>query len=176
MLARAAQHRNDENDEHNDLNSCPDYLLKRWQQQRAFDASRQSSKWAFSCLAVVSWAAEHPVCLSIAQPSPSWGKGIRQKSRHHWQKTLSVTTFYSPLISSSSSFKWDFDLNFPLLQLTLSSQQQQSHRGVVLSLNTVGCLKVRSLSAATVMIALVKLVSKLATMQCCMDPISDGNF
>ena len=113
MLARAAQHRNDENDEHNDLNSCPDYLLKRWQQQRAFDASRQSSKWAFSCLAVVSWAAEHPVCLSIAQPSPSWGKGIRQKSRHHWQKTLSVTTFYSPLISSSSSFKWDFDLNFP---------------------------------------------------------------
>ena len=127
MLARAAQHRNDENDEHNDLNSCPDYLLKRWQQQRAFDASRQSSKWAFSCLAVVSWAAEHPVCLSIAQPSPSWGKGIRQKSRHHWQKTLSVTTFYSPLISSSSSFKWDFDLNFPLplpYVQTLSYSQQ----------------------------------------------------
>ena len=33
-----------------------------------------------------------------------------------------------------------------------------------------------SIASYTVMIALVKLVSKLATMQCCMDPISDGNF
>ena len=87
----------------------------------------EMSFFMFSSRLLSCWASYALALPSLALAELGKGKGIRQKSRHHWQKTLSVTTFYSPLISSSSSFKWDFDLNFPLplpYVQTLSYSQQ----------------------------------------------------